>query len=69
MHCYENALLRNWLFERVREIDPQARRDDLLIEQVLADNGIGDLAVLCSLGAEEARCLAAQIVGDIPLAA
>jgi hypothetical protein len=69
MHCYESALLRSWLFERARSIDPRARRDDLLLEQVLEENGITHLAVLRSLDADEASSLARQIVEDMPLAA
>jgi hypothetical protein len=69
MHCYESALLRNWLFERVREVDPRARRDDLLLEQVLAELGIDNLGALRSLDAADTQSLVRRIADDVPMAA
>ncbi len=69
MQCFQNELMRDWLFAWVSELDPSLPRDDLLLDEVLQDNGIDGPGALASLDHEDAAALARQIAAEMPLAA
>ena len=63
MQCFQNELMRSWLFARASELDPSVQRDDLMLDEVLADAGIVGLDGLAALGHDHA------VVEEVPLAA
>ena len=69
MHCYEGEVTRNFLFALCLELNPCLERDDLLLEDVLEDNGIDSVAMLFGLGEEALQALVYDVVQELPVAA
>ena len=69
MQCYEGQLMRDYLFELLRELDPTAARDDLLLDDMLDRHRVGSMGELLELGGEKVIALVGDLTGQLPMAA
>jgi hypothetical protein len=69
MQCFEGALMREYLFGLVRELDATARRDDLLLDDLLDSHGIESMSGLLELGSGKMMALVRELSSQLPLAA
>ena len=69
MHCFENALMRDYLFALARELDPTIARDDLLLEQALNHHDLRTMRALMDMETDQITGLVHQLVGALPIAA
>ena len=69
MHCFESTLMRDYLFDLVRELDPIAVRDDLALDDLLDRHDVDSLAALLELGSERMIALVRELSNELPLAA
>ena len=69
MHCFESALMRDYVFALLREIDPVAVRDDLMLDDLLDRHGLDSMAALLELGSDAMVALVRELSGEMPLAA
>ncbi len=69
MQCFESSLMREYLFELVRETSPAAIRDDLRLDEVLEERGVHGMGALLALDADALAALARALADELPLAA
>jgi len=69
MHCFERTLMRDYLFDLVRELDPLAERDELKLEEMLGRHAMESLNDLMALGCSRMMALVRELSDRLPLAA
>lgn len=69
MHCFERILMRDYLFDLVRELDPGAARDELALDAMLDRHCMQSLHDLVALGSHAMVALVRELSGELAQAA